>query len=188
MRAFSSPTSNADRVRQTLFLVLSIETVLFGTLIMAYLFLRTGGSNVPFVHPTSSDLWMSAGNTMLLLVSAVFVWMSQRAISVNDDRRLQAYLSMTFFLGAVFIAGQIFEFHHSGMRVDDSAFGGVFFALISFHALHVLAGMTILALNTVRAHLGDFNSRQYDAIIVGTWFWFYVAAVWLILFMVLYVV
>jgi cytochrome c oxidase subunit 3 len=188
MRAVSASRSNAGLVRQTLSLVLSIETVLFGTLIMAYLFLRTGGSTIPFVHPTSSDLWISAGNTMILLLSAVFVWMSQRAIAANDDRRLQTYLSMTFFLGAVFIAGQIFEFNHSGMHVDDSAFGGVFFALISFHASHVLAGMTILGLNTVRARLGDFNSHQHDAIIVGTWFWYYVIAVWLILFFVLYVV
>jgi heme/copper-type cytochrome/quinol oxidase subunit 3 len=101
---------------------------------------------------------------------------------------LKTYLLMALLMGALFFAGQVFEFMHSGMRIYDSTFGGVFFALISFHALHVLAGITVLAINYARAWLNDFSANRHIAITVGTWFWYYVTAVWIVLFTVLYLV
>ncbi|HSB00853.1 MAG TPA: cytochrome c oxidase subunit 3, partial [Anaerolineales bacterium] len=120
--------------------------------------------------------------------SAIFARHAQRAVSKDHMNRLKIDLVLALMLGTIFIAGQIFEFDHAGLRIVDSVFGGIFFALISFHALHVLAGMTVLALNAVRARLGDFNARHHAAITAGTWFWYYVTAVWLVLFIVLYVV
>jgi cytochrome c oxidase subunit III len=172
----------------TLFLVLSAETALFGTLVMSYLFLRSGGSETVFTHPQPVDVMIASLNTMVLLASAAFAWNAHRAISQGQLRRLKTYLLLTLLLGAIFFAGQVFEFRHSGMRIDNSVFGAIFFALISFHALHVLAGMTVLGLNYVRAHLGDFGANRHVAVTAGTWFWYYVVAVWIVLFTVLYLV
>ena len=72
------------------------------------------------------------------------------------------------------------------MRIDDQAFGGVFFTLMGFHGLHVLAGVVFLSINLARARLGDFSPARYDAVEIGTWFWYYVAAVWIVLFAALY--
>jgi len=175
-------------MQSTLLLVLSAETVLFGTLVMSYLFLRSNGSDLHFSHPNPFDLMIAGLNTLILLTSAVFARNGWKAIAQNQVGQLKRNLVLALTLGAVFVAGQIFEFNHSGMKVDDSSFGGVFFALISFHALHVLVGMALLTLNFVRARIGDFNARRHIAITVGTWFWYYVAAVWIALFAVLYLV
>jgi cytochrome c oxidase subunit 3 len=183
----AQPSRNSV-MQTTLVLVLGAETVLFGTLVMAFLFLRGGGSDIPFVRPDSFDVMIAGLNTMILLASAAFAWNAQRAITADQVGRLKSNLLLALIAGAVFIVGQIFEFNRSGMRVNDSAFGGVFFALISFHALHVLAGMSVLVLNYVRAHLGDFDAKRHVAITAGTWFWYYVAAIWIVLFGVLYVV
>lgn len=172
----------------TLFLVLSAETALFGTLVVSYLFLRSGGSQLVFTHPQLIDVVIASLNTIVLFVSAVLAWNAHHAISQGYLERLKVYLLLTVLLGAVFFAGQIFEFEHSGMRIDDSTFGGVFFALISFHALHVLAGITVLAINFARAQLRDFSANRHIAVTAGTWFWYYVVAVWVVLFIALYVV
>lgn len=175
-------------VQSTLILVLGAETVLFGTLVMTYLYLRSGGSSLPFSHPQPFDTLLAGLNTVVLLGSAAFARSAQRAIARDHAGWLKTNLMLALALGTIFIAGQVFEFNHAGMQVNDRAFGGIFFALIGFHALHVLAGMTVLALNAVRARLGDFSARRHTAITAGTWFWYYVAAVWLVLFTVLYMV
>jgi heme/copper-type cytochrome/quinol oxidase subunit 3 len=175
-------------VQSTLILVLGAETVLFGTLVMSYLFLRSGGSSLHFSHPRPLDIVIASLNTVILLTSATFARHALQAITKDHVNRLKTNLMLALMLGTVFIAGQIFEFNHTGMRINDSTFGGVFFALIGFHALHVLAGMTVLALNAARARLGDFSARRHAAVTAGTWFWYYVTAVWLVLFTVLYVV
>ena len=144
----------------TLLLVLGTETVLFGTLVMSYLFLRSGGSGWHFSPPAAFDILIAGLNTLVLLASAVFARSGLHAITNDRVDLLKTDLMLALALGAVFVAGQVFEFRHAGMQIDDRAFGGVYFALITFHALHVLAGMTVLGLNYARARLGDFSSRQ----------------------------
>jgi cytochrome c oxidase subunit 3 len=187
----SAPMTHPRRsntMQSTLLLVLSAEAVLFGMLVMTYLFLRNGGSTMQFSHPKPFDIMIASLNTLILLASAVFAHNGQRAIIKDQVERLKTNLLLALALGTVFIAGQVFEFNHAGMHINDFAFGGVFFALISFHALHVLVGMTILGLNFARTRLGDFSARRHVAITMGTWFWYFVAAVWVILFTVLYLI
>jgi cytochrome c oxidase subunit III len=188
MRTVDVQVRHNSVMQTTLFLVIAAETVLFGTLVMSYLFLRGGGSTMQFTHPQPLDLLIAGSNTLILLASAAFARGALQAIARADVRGLVRNLLLALGLGAIFIAGQVFEFRHAGMRIGDLAFGGVFFALISFHAAHVLAGMTVLGLNLVRANLGDFNDHRHTAITAGTWFWYYVTAIWLVLFIVLYLV
>jgi len=91
-------------------------------------------------------------------------------------------------MGLVFVAGQAFEFLRSGMSPNDQSFGGVFFTLMGFHALHIVAGIIMLVMLVVRTHLGDFTPRRHITIDVGVWFWYYVVAVWIVLFTTLYLV
>jgi cytochrome c oxidase subunit 3 len=172
----------------TFSMVLASETALFATLVMSYLLLRTGQAGWPYMHPSVSRLVVPALNTTVLLVSAAVAWRSSLAIQRGEAGRLKAGLALACTLGILFIAGQIFEFTRSGMRPDDPAFGGVFFALMGFHAVHVLAGVVVLGLNLLRAQLGDFDQEKHVAVDVGTWFWYYVTGVWLVLFTVLYLI
>jgi cytochrome c oxidase subunit III len=175
-------------MQMTMFLVLATESALFVTLVMAYLFMRGGGSTMVFTPPSASDIAIASANTVVLLGSAAAVQAAHNAIARDHAGQLQRALLLALGLGALFVAGQIFEFRHSGMSLRDFSFGGAFFALISFHATHVLAGMVVLALNLARAHAGDFTARRHVAITAGMWFWYFVVAVWIILFTVLYLI
>jgi cytochrome c oxidase subunit III len=189
MRSIDTARMNRRSVMfSTLLLVLGTETVLFGTLVMSYLFLRSGGSGWHFSPPTAFDILIACLNTLVLLASALFARSGLRAIAKDRVDLLKTSLLLALALGAMFVAGQVFEFRHAGLQIDDRTFGGVYFALITFHAVHVLAGMTVLGLNYARARLGDFSDRKHTAITAGTWFWYYVAAIWIVLFVVLYLV
>ena len=63
---------------------------------------------------------------------------------------LRQWYILTFFMGAVFVGGQINEYTnyvkdhfagHGGMTISSSAYGTVFFLTTGFHGLHVTGGL-----------------------------------------------
>jgi cytochrome c oxidase subunit III len=174
--------------RLTLLMVLGSETVFFGMLIAAYLYLRASEADWPFGQPHLAQIGIPAANTLILLASALTAALAGRSIRKGDQAWLARWLAITLGLGLVFIAGQVFEYVRSGMTPSDQAFGGVFFTLMGFHALHMLAGAVVVGLALTRARQGDFTARRHVAIDVGTGFWYYVVGVWVVLFSVLYLV
>ena len=172
----------------TLVVVLATETIFFGTLMVAYLYLRNGPSGWSYQANSIYRLLIPSINTGILLVSCYTAWRAPKAIEAGNIGGLRHGLGITLLLGMLFVAGQSFEFTHSGMRPDDLTVGGVFFTLMGFHALHVLAGVIFLGLNLMRTDLGDFSKENHVPVKVSAWFWYYVAAVWAALFTALYLI
>ncbi len=181
-------TSRRGTAKIALFVVLASETIFFGTLLSAYFFLRATLTTWPLGGITFARLLVPAANTAILLISALTMYLGLRAIRQNRASSLKAWLVLTLALGLGFVAGQVFEFNRSGMKITDQAFGGVFFTLMGFHAVHVIAGVVMLLLLLWRTIQGDFAARRYTAIQIGAWFWYFVVAVWVVLFSALYLV
>ena len=180
------PTSRPGTGKVGLFIVLASESVFFATLLVAYVALR-GQTNWVMDH-SLGRLTIPLLNTAILIVSAIPARLV--ILNIRDGKQSAAFTAMisTLLLGLVFVAGQIFEFSHAGFRIDDQAFGGVFFTLMGFHALHVLAGGVFLVINAIRIRLGDFSVHTYSSLELSTWFWYYVIGVWLVLFAALYLI
>ena len=182
----SHPMSRVGAGRIALLVTLGTESIFFITLLAAYAALRTESSwNVPH---TFARLIIPLVNSGVLLTSAWMAWWSNQAIRRGRESFLRSGLLLTLLLGLLFVTGPIYEFSHAGLRIEDPSFGGVFFTLMGFHAVHVLAGVVFLALNLMRANLGDFTAGQHEAVELGAWFWYYVTAVWAVLFVALYLV
>ena len=167
-----------------LFIILASESVFFATMLVAYISLRN--QTVWPVQHTLGRLTIPLANTAILLVSTISAWRATVSIREEKTSALNGWLLSALLLGLVFVTGQVYEFSHAGMHTNDQAFGGVFFTLMGFHGLHVLSGVVFLIINLARARLGDFSPTDHDAIVLGTWFWYYVAAVWIVLFAALY--
>lgn len=182
------PARRMNTAKIGLFVVLGSETIFFGTLLSAYFYLRATVSEWPFGAVTFSRLLVPGANTLLLLLSALTMYLGLRAIRLNRPGALKTWLIVTLATGLIFVAGQVFEFNRSGMKISDQAFGGVFFTLMGFHAVHVIAGVIMLALLAWRSFQGDFTARRHTAIQVGAWFWYFIVAVWVVLFSALYLV
>lgn len=181
-------SKSGQNARVAMAAVLASESIFFFTLMAAYFYLRSDASNWPMSGADGSRLLFPAANTALLLFSALSLSLGLRAIRKDQVAPLKAWLVVTLVAGLLFVAGQVLEFSHSGMQISDQAFGGVFFTLMTFHAIHVLAGVLILAFLLWQANLGDFSARRHTAVQVGAWFWYFVTAVWVVLFTALYLV
>ncbi len=181
-------TQRRGTAKIALYVVLASETIFFGTLLSAYFYLRASLPSWPLGPVTLARVLVPGANTFLLLISALTMYQGLRAIRQNKAESLKAWLILTLVIGLIFVAGQVFEFNRSGMKITDQAFGGVFFTLIGFHAVHVIAGVIMLVLLLWRAFQGDFTARRHTAIQIGAWFWYFIVAVWVVLFSALYLV
>jgi len=165
-------------------IILTSESVFFATMLVAYISMRNQ-AGWPVEH-TLVRLTIPLANTAILLFSVVSAWRGTVSIRDGKTSASQGWQILTLLLGLVFVTIQIYEFSHAGMRINDQAFGGVFFTLMGFHGLHVLAGVVFLIINLARTRLGDFSPTRYEAVELGTWFWYYVTVVWIVLFAALY--
>jgi heme/copper-type cytochrome/quinol oxidase subunit 3 len=66
---------------------------------------------------------------------------------------------------------------------DDVGRPGPAESVAAQEGLHVLVEARA---RLARARLGDFSSTRYEAVELGTWFWYYVTSVWIVLFAALY--
>jgi len=182
----SHPTSRPDTGKVGFFIILASESVFFATLLVAYAALR--GQNTWMMDHSVGRLTIPLLNTAILIFSAIPARLA--LLNIHDGKQPAVLTSMivTLILGLIFVAGQIYEFTHAGLHIDDQAFGGVFFTLMGFHALHVFAGEVFLIINAVRTRLGDFSPRNYSSLELSAWFWYYIIGVWLVLFAALYLI
>lgn len=169
-----------------LFIILTSESVFFATLLVAYAALRDQTNWM--VDHSLGRLTIPLLNTALIILSAIPANLVIQNIRDGKQSRALSSILVTLVMGLVFVAGQVYEFSHAGLHIDDQAFGGVFFTLMGFHALHVLAGEVFLVINAIRTRLGDFSSQNHSSLDLSTWFWYYVIGVWLVLFAALYLI
>jgi cytochrome c oxidase subunit 3 len=172
--------------RMGLIIALMSESVLFLTLLGAYAALR-GQIDWQVPH-TWERMAVPMTNTALLLTSAIVAWRTGELSKRRDRHSVMVAQLTSLALGVGFLAGQMYEFSHSGMRIDDPTLGGIFFALLGFHGLHVAAGLVLLGIGAMRTRFHEFSTADVAAIQIGTLFWYYVTAVWLLLFIVPYLV
>lgn len=171
-------------------LVVGSETIFFLSLMMGFIYF----AYYPGFQPQSVaelELPTTGAFTVLLLSSSFTFWRAEVNFKQNRPNRLKAWLLATVVLGAVFLAGQIREYIHllsNQLTVSKGTFATGFFTLTGFHGLHVLVGLIILGVVLYLAWLGDFDKPQSSVISTVGIYWHFVDAVWVVVFMLVYVI
>lgn len=161
------------------------DTVIFLLLLVANIYLRrySQGPAQGALDP-GTTVWFSLG-----------LWASSGALVLADVFRKQAKLSgllylLTAALGLVFLYGQAQEYLHlnaQGATVDADLFFTGFYTLTGLHGLHVAFGALAL-LVTGALRFGGHLGRGREGFTAGLGlYWHFVDAVWVALFLLLYV-
>lgn len=167
---------------------LATETMLFAGLISAFLILRAGAMQWPPPGQPRLPIAITGLNTLVLLLSA---YTMQRATSASRRPRSSAmvrWLGVTAALGTTFLLVQGVEWMRlvaHGLHASSSTYGASFYTLIGCHAVHVLAAVVALLALLVwswRANLERCRTR----VEVHRLYWFFVVAVWPILYVLVY--
>jgi cytochrome c oxidase subunit 3 len=175
------------KVGMWLFLV--SDALTFGGLLCAYGALRMGSADWP-VPSQVLDIPLTAFNTFVLICSSVTMVKALSAIRHGNVKGLQKFLLLTALGGITFLSIQAYEYHHllfvDGLRLRTSLFCATFFALTSFHGMHVLSGVIYILVTFWRSTQGDFTAEKNYRVEVLGLYWHFVDLVWILVFTFVY--
>ena len=168
---------------------LSSELMFFAALFAMYFTSRSINANDWPPHDVVLDLKTAAPFTIILVLSSVTCQLGVFAAERGDVAGLRYWFIVTFFMGAVFIGGQSFEyFVHNEFGLNSHAYGSVYYITTGFHGLHVLGGLIAFVFLLVRTTFGPFTPAQATSAIVVSYYWHFVDIVWIGLFTVIYLI
>ncbi|MFZ5520614.1 MAG: cytochrome c oxidase subunit 3 [Pseudomonadota bacterium] len=137
-----------------------------------------------------SPLGIPTLNTALLLTSGVTLTIAHHALRAGHRGKAIAFMWMTVILGAVFLGFQGYEYFHAyhelNLKLSSGIYGSTFFMLTGFHGMHVLVGMLMLLVITLRLMRGHFTPERHFGFEGAAWYWHFVDVVWLGLYVVVY--
>ena len=191
------------------------EVVVFGVLFAVLFYMRAisvpglaSGDTHALLWPGFKSGWPASGpeiegpvsamkawgipaiNTLMLLTSGVTITLAHAALNKGHRVRLVAFLFATIVLGLLFLRNQASEYHHAytalHLTLATGAYGATFFILTGLHGVHVAIGSVFLMVMLARILRGDFTAKHHVGFLAATWYWHFVGAVWLILFVVVY--
>jgi cytochrome c oxidase subunit 3 len=135
-------------------------------------------------------LGIPAVNTIILLSSAACVTWAHWGLRHARRRQLVLGLVATLLLGVIFLGLQAYEYVHAyselNLTLESGIYGTTFFMLTGFHGAHVTVGALMLAVMLGRALAGHFTPQEHFGFEAAAWYWHFVDAVWLGLFVFVY--
>jgi cytochrome c oxidase subunit 3 len=150
------------------------------------------GSPADIIEPftTMTPFWLPTINTALLLSSGVTLTIAHHALRENHRGRTIAFMWMTVLLGITFLTVQGYEYFHAyselNLKLTSGVYGSTFYMLTGFHGFHVLVGMLMLLVITLRLQKGHFTADKHFGFEGAAWYWHFVDVVWLGLYITVY--
>ena len=167
---------------------LMTDALLFGGIFSVFGVLSTAYAGVPIPREIF-DLPLVAVNTGLLLVSSITYGFGMLEMEAGRIRALQAWLLVTFLLGASFVGIELYEFSHliaEGAGPQRSAFLSSFFALVGTHGLHVTFGIIWLVTLMFQLPQHGFIPENHRRLMCLGMFWHFLDVIWIGVFTFVY--
>jgi cytochrome c oxidase subunit 3/cytochrome o ubiquinol oxidase subunit 3 len=178
-----------DRGRVGIAGLIVAESAVFAIFVVAYLY-YLGKSQGP---PTPREvLDLPVVVSILLWSSSLTIHLAVRALRAAKIPTFVLWWFLTVLLGALFLAGTGREWYRliyaEGLTIRTNLFGTTFYSLVGLHASHVIVGLAMLTTVLVLALGGHVKSRHAGRAEVLSLYWHFVDAVWVVVFLVVYVV
>ena len=172
---------------------LSSELMFFAALFAMYFTLRSVDNNRLWAtEPEKLNIPFSTANTTILVLSSVTCQLGVFAAERGDVRRLRMWFIITFLMGSVFVAGQVYEYAElvsEGVTLSANSYSSIFYLTTGFHGLHVIGGLVAFLLVLGRTYVARrFTHEQATSAIVVSYYWHFVDVVWIGLFATIYLI
>lgn len=184
------PDTGVTNATLGMWLFISSEVMLFGSLFSSYALLRTGSATWPD-QGEILNVPLASINTLVLLASSAAMILASRALAAGRfDRFIRAF-GLVILLGLVFLGVKGIEYAEEigrGLRPATNNFMGLYFTLTGLHALHVIGGLlvnlwlAVTAPDAWSARPVQFRNRVRAA----ATYWNFIDGVWLVMFATLY--
>ncbi|HRN89481.1 cytochrome c oxidase subunit 3 [Hyphomicrobium sp.] len=165
-----------------MWVLIASEILVFGAALMAFLAVRASDPAGFSASQALLDQTAAAVNTLVLVTSGLCAAAAVRAREAGARDVARRWLFIAAGLGIAFLVIKGFEYASKaslGIGIDTSPFFMFYYLVTGFHALHVVAGVVLLAI----VAWAD-SVRNMEAAVA---FWHLVDLVWVLLFPIIYV-
>jgi cytochrome c oxidase subunit III len=211
---FENLDQQRDAATLGMWAFLATEVLFFGGVLTAFSVYRYWYKDGFIAGTMCQSVLIGTINTAVLLTSSLTMALAVRAAALSHRFALVMFLGLTIMLGAAFIGVKGYEYRrdfHEGLFPGATTFAPVpsvkeewarlginpvlrevelyfvfYFVLTGLHALHMIIGMTILAIMFFRARRGRYTSGYAAPVEVIGLYWHFVDIAWIFLFPILY--
>lgn len=147
------------------------------------------------------NLAFGAANTAMLLVSSFTVAASITAVRLGQRRRAVALLVISLALGGGFLVNKYFEWGHKihhGIYPNsphllagpqgEVMFYSLYYVITGLHGIHIVIGMTILAVAAVMVAKGRIRAGHDVVLENAGLYWHLVDLIWIFIFPLFYLI
>jgi cytochrome c oxidase subunit 3 len=193
-----------------MWLFLATEVMVFGGLFTAYTVYRAQYPEA-FALAAGKMLWeLATVNTVVLLTSSLTMALAVHAAQTGRRDRIVLFLLLTIGLGVAFLGLKAYEYWHDfeeGMiplreYFNPDLFHGagattlhairlyltLYFIMTGLHAIHMIAGLGVLAALVLMARRGRFTPEYHPHVELTGLYWHFVDVVWIFLLPLLYLI
>ncbi len=182
------PIDGRDEKAFGFWVYLMSDAIIFALLFATYVVLSGNTAGGPGGKELF-DLTRAFGETMLLLVSSATFGFATLAMIARDKNGVLMWLSVTFLLGAGFVALEFGEFRgmiEAGAGPDRSGFLSGFFTLVGTHGLHVSTGLICILVMGAQIMTKGLTNPVVSRLYRLGLFWHFLDIVWIGIFSVVY--
>lgn len=163
------------------------EAALFGYLIFTYAYLgvQLGPAEV---HLSHLSFRYSIPMTVVVIASSAALVFAE--YGVRRGRQLWLVIGFALALGLAigFVVLEYFEWTSETLSPTYPAFGSSFYLVTGVHLAHFVVGIVALVFMIPLSALGYFDATRYAHVAITAGYWHFVNAIWVVLFVALYVV
>ncbi len=202
---YPSAEHQAQTAVAGMWLFLATEVLLFGGLILCWIYSRHWNQLGFDAGARESVLWIGTLNTAILISSSLTFALGVAFIRAGSTRGLILALGATLALGAAFLALKLgLEWHEDfrnhlfpadpSFKITGSESGGArlfytfYFIGTALHGAHMTVGLGLVLWVMMRARRGDFSPRYHTPVLVVGLYWSFVDVVWIVLYPLIYLI
>jgi cytochrome c oxidase subunit 3/cytochrome o ubiquinol oxidase subunit 3 len=168
--------------------LIAAEAAIFLIFVVAYVYYL--GKSLSGPTP-SQVLELPILGTICLLSSSLTVHAAVAALRKGNVGRCTLALAGTAVLGGAFLFTTATEWHHLiyevGLTIKTNLFGTTYYSLVGLHATHVVVGLLLLIAAFLFSLSGRVTEHHAERLEVLSMYWHFVDAVWVVVFLVVYV-
>lgn len=167
------------------------DICVFAVFFTYYLIQRSKHANLLDLSQSTLNRNFGAVNTVLLLVSSLFVVLAVRAMRTRERVLARRFIVGAFLCGIAFIIVKAFEYSEqigAHQIPTTNGFYLLYFVLTGLHLFHLIIGLGVLTALFFLARRADLSKHQWAFFQGDSCFWHMVDLLWLILFPLIFLV
>lgn len=198
---YADQAQREHALRLGMWVFLGSETLLFAGLFGLYAGYRARYPEQFALAGMHNEEWIGSVNTFVLIVSSFFAAWAIHLVRGDRPRAAMWSLGAVILLGLTFLGLKSVEYsHHLAEGIAPASYyryaelpergARMFFTLYYFmtglHALHVIAGLTVMVWLITRLRRGKATAEHHVELEMGGLYWHLVDIVWIFLWPLLY--